>query len=80
MVRKSRPGTEAGGDGYDGLGTVWILDGQLRRLVGARASGPGRFSEAVVEAARQGRIRRLPKGRFAPVRGDKGNGPPAAIV
>ncbi|HVV90775.1 MAG TPA: MFS transporter [Solirubrobacterales bacterium] len=53
---------------------------ELRRLVGARAWGPGRFSEAVVEAVRRGRIRRLPRGRFAPAHGDKGNGPPAAMV
>jgi MFS family permease len=53
---------------------------ELRRRVGARTWGPGRFSEAVAEAVRRGRIRRLPKGQFAPGHDDRGQPPPAAIV
>jgi MFS family permease len=53
---------------------------ELRLRVGARAWGPGRFSEALTEAVRRGRIRRLPRGRFAPVEEDRGGPPPAAMV
>jgi MFS family permease len=40
---------------------------ELRRRVGARYWGPGRFSDALREAVSQGRAKRLPKGQFAPI-------------
>jgi MFS family permease len=40
---------------------------ELRRRVGARYWGPGRFGDALREAVSQGRAKRLPKGQFAPV-------------
>ncbi|HET7120813.1 MAG TPA: MFS transporter [Solirubrobacterales bacterium] len=43
---------------------------ELRRRVGARYWGPGRFGEALREAVAQGRAKRLPKGQFAPATGD----------
>jgi MFS family permease len=39
---------------------------ELRRRVGARAWGPGRFSAALREAIREGRASRLPGGQIAP--------------
>jgi MFS family permease len=39
---------------------------ELRRRVGARYWGPGRFGDALREAVSQGRAKRLPKGQFAP--------------
>lgn len=44
---------------------------ELRRRVGARRWGPGRFSEAIAEAVRRGRVRRLPRGQYAPVHHDR---------
>jgi hypothetical protein len=41
--------------------------GELRRRVGARYWGPGRFSEALRQAVGEGRAKRLPRGQFAPV-------------
>jgi MFS family permease len=40
---------------------------ELRRRVGARYWGPGRFSDALREAVAEGRAKPLPKGQFAPV-------------
>jgi hypothetical protein len=40
-------------------------------LIGAGRWGPGRFSEAVAEAVRRGRIRRLPRGQYASVHHDQ---------
>jgi MFS family permease len=39
---------------------------ELRRRVGARYWGPGRFGEALREAVAEDRARRLPRGQFAP--------------
>lgn len=44
---------------------------ELRRRVGARYWGPGRFGEALREAVAQGRAKQLPKGQFAPTTGDR---------
>jgi hypothetical protein len=38
---------------------------ELARVVGARSWGPGRFSAALGEALREGRVRRAGRGRFA---------------
>jgi MFS family permease len=40
---------------------------ELRQRVGARYWGPGRFSVALREAVAEGRVRRLPRGRFASI-------------
>jgi MFS family permease len=40
---------------------------ELRRRVGARYWGPGRFQAALQEAVAEGRAKRLPRGQFAPV-------------
>jgi len=40
---------------------------ELRRRVGARYWGPGRFADALREAVAEGRAKPLPKGQFAPV-------------
>jgi MFS family permease len=40
---------------------------ELRRRVGARYWGPGRFPDALREAVAEGRVKPLPKGQFAPV-------------
>jgi MFS family permease len=53
---------------------------ELRRRVGGDRWGPGRFSAALAEAVRARRVRRLPRGRFAPVHHDEDEDPPAAIV
>ena len=42
---------------------------ELRRRVGARYWGPGRFGEALRQAVAEGRARRLPRGEFAPASG-----------
>jgi MFS family permease len=42
---------------------------ELRRRVGARFWGPGRFGDALREAVTEGRVKRLPKGHFAPASG-----------
>ena len=39
---------------------------ELRRRVGARYWGPGRFGEALRQAVAEGRAKPLPKGQFAP--------------
>jgi MFS family permease len=39
---------------------------ELRRRVGARYWGPGRFGEALRQAVAEGRAKRLPKGELAP--------------
>jgi MFS family permease len=44
---------------------------ELRRRVGAGRWGPGRFADAMAEAVRRGRIRRLPRGQYAPVHHDR---------
>ena len=46
---------------------------ELRRRVGARYWGPGRFGEALRQAVAEGRARPLPKGQFAPT--EPGQGP-----
>jgi MFS family permease len=51
---------------------------ELRRRVGARYWGPGRFSEALGKAVEQGRVKRLPRGQFAPVEAPRGAPPEAA--
>jgi MFS family permease len=49
---------------------------ELRRRVGARHWGPGRFSAALGQAIAEGRVRRLPRGRYAPARdSDPGDSP-----
>jgi MFS family permease len=40
---------------------------ELRRRVGARYWGPGRFADALREAVAEGRAKPLPRGQFAPV-------------
>ncbi|HTT95970.1 MAG TPA: MFS transporter [Solirubrobacterales bacterium] len=44
---------------------------ELRQRVGAGRWGPGRFAEAIAEAVRRGRVRRLPRGRYAPAHHDR---------
>jgi MFS family permease len=44
---------------------------ELRRRVGARYWGPGRFSAALRLAVAEGRARRLPRGQFAPAHADR---------
>jgi hypothetical protein len=39
---------------------------ELARLVGARYWGPGRFSNALREAAAEGRVRRLSRTTYGP--------------
>ena len=52
---------------------------ELRRRVGARYWGPGRFSAALHQAIAEGRAKRLPRGQVAP--GDReSQRPPGAIV
>jgi MFS family permease len=47
---------------------------ELRRRVGARYWGPGRFTAALHQAVAEGRARRLPRGQFGP---SHGRGPDA---
>jgi hypothetical protein len=47
---------------------------ELRRRVGARYWGPGRFGDALREAVSEGRARPLPKGQFAPAAEGPGPG------
>jgi MFS family permease len=52
---------------------------ELRRRVGARYWGPGRFQAALREAVNEGRAKRLPRGEYAPApRPGNGGRPPAA--
>jgi MFS family permease len=52
---------------------------ELRRRVGARYWGPGRFQAALREAVAEGRATRLPRGEYAPASGSGGSDrPPAA--
>ncbi|HVO53827.1 MAG TPA: MFS transporter [Solirubrobacterales bacterium] len=53
---------------------------ELRRRVGARYWGPGRFSEALRQAIGEGRAKRLPRGQIAPGDVTRGGDAPAAIV
>ena len=39
---------------------------ELRRRVGARYWGPGRFAEALSQAVQKGEVKRLPRGQFGP--------------
>ena len=50
---------------------------ELRRRVGARYWGPGRFTAALREAVAEGRVRRLRGGRYAPA-GEPDGGSPAS--
>jgi MFS family permease len=49
---------------------------ELRRRVGARYWGPGRFSAALGQAITEGRVRRLPRGQFAPAHDADAGDPP----
>jgi hypothetical protein len=51
---------------------------ELRRRVGARYWGPGRFGEALGQAVEEGRVKRLPRGQFAPTEEPRGTSPEAA--
>ncbi len=51
---------------------------ELRRRVGARYWGPGRFGEALRQAVAEGRARPLPKGQFAPTEPGQGSERPSA--
>jgi MFS family permease len=53
---------------------------ELRRRVGARYWGPGRFQAALGQALEEGRAKRLPRGQFAPAKGSEGERPPTAMV
>jgi MFS family permease len=44
---------------------------ELRRRVGARYWGPGRFPGALRQAVAEGRAKRLPRNQFAPVPGER---------
>jgi MFS family permease len=53
---------------------------ELRRRVGARYWGPGRFQAALREAVAENRAKRLPRGQFGPAIETKGEQPPTAMV
>ncbi|HEX3735847.1 MAG TPA: MFS transporter [Solirubrobacterales bacterium] len=53
---------------------------ELRRRVGARYWGPGRFQAALRETVAEGRARRLPRGQFAPATEPDDGGSPNAMV
>jgi MFS family permease len=53
---------------------------ELRRRVGGRYWGPGRFQAALREAVAEGRAKRLPRGQFAPVAEPRDGGAPSAMV
>jgi MFS family permease len=53
---------------------------ELRRRVGARYWGPGRFQAALRQAVAEGRVKRLPRGQLAPATGSDGDATPPAMV
>jgi MFS family permease len=53
---------------------------ELRRRVGARYWGPGRFAAALRQAVAEGRVRSLPRGQFGPSHDREDQTPPIARV